>query len=598
MKWILIGHRGVGKTQLLERLEVYFKGNSELVFIDLDEQIELKYKKPIFELFPQIGELEFRKIEKKIFDSLLKQHPSFVISVGAGFSCEKLAELKKNGGGTDINILWLRRKTDILGRIFLDRPRLDSSLSALEEFHQRYSKRQNSYKEIATDVFWIPEGLRTANKLEQEILTSSKLETSGILTLLPWHLKEFRFLRYNCDFYEWRDDLLARHSKQWERIPFEKRLLSFRDEKSIQKSLKDLEKFSFSDWGLELGSCPSRDIQMVSAHQMIAGESLSQFLLRLERSASPDQHLKASPLIETYSQATELIDWQAQAPRQRSILPRYNLKFEGRWMWLRLYLKGRQKVNFWRDSDGSSDEQPTLFEWMNTPRETKRFAALLGDPVFHSRTMAEQSEFFLEKFNAPVWPILLADEEFESAFQVLKDKGLIAAAVTSPLKKSAFRFAQLKSPEAIELEAANTLFIRQEKGTCHNTDLVGFAKLIEKSKIDQKNAVVAVWGGGGTLSVIKKILPQVIEISVRTRKPREAHITLPRSVDVLIWAAGPRDEAPQDIDFEVLIDLNYREDSRARELAVSKQKKYIAGDEMFLAQAEAQREFWTSEIEV
>ena len=79
MKWILIGHRGVGKTQLLRRLEIYFEGNPELAFIDLDHHIELKFKKPIFELFPEVGESAFRKIEREIFDSLLEQYPSFII---------------------------------------------------------------------------------------------------------------------------------------------------------------------------------------------------------------------------------------------------------------------------------------------------------------------------------------------------------------------------------------------------------------------------------------------------------------------------------------------------------------------------------------
>jgi shikimate 5-dehydrogenase/shikimate kinase len=588
MKWVLIGHRGVGKTQLLRRLEAYYENGPRTAFIDLDQEIEFKFKKPIFELFPEVGEAQFRIIEKEIFDSALEKNPSFIISVGAGFSPDWLAEQQNTH---KMNILWLRRKTDILGRVFLNRPRLDSGISALKEFHQRFASRQKAYQENATEVYWVPEGLRDQNDLEEKICSDARLETQGILTLLPWHLKDFHFMRYNCDFYEWRDDLLASHSTLWERIPFHKRLLSFRNKMMIQESLKGLKNFALSDWGLELGPCPSSDIKMLSAHKINAGETLSDFLLRLERSAVKAQHLKASPVVENYSQVVELLKWQEQDPSQRSILPRAPDALVGRWLWLRLYMKGRQKINFWRDSDGSSEEQPTLFEWMSSSNKPEHFAALLGDPVFHSRTMLEQSEFF-ENLKAPIWPILLDEYEFWPALQILRKMGLIAAAVTSPLKKVAFANADSRSEESNQLNSVNTLFLSAEKIFGHNTDLFGFEKLIEKAGVNRNDAIVAVWGGGGTLNVIKKILPQAIEISVRTRKPRDSKITLPHKVDVLIWAAGPRDEAPSDINFDILIDLNYREDSRARELAISLQKKYVSGDDMFLAQASAQREFW------
>ncbi len=589
MKWVLVGHRGVGKTQLLKRFESYFKATPELKFFDLDHQIELKYRKPIQQLFPEVGEESFRKIEGEVFNSILQNSKNFIISVGAGFSSQKLVEAKSSH---QIKVIWIRRKTDSLGRIFFGRPRLNLDLSPLQEFQERFAARQKSYQESASEVYWMPEGITKENSVEEEMWVQGLLQCGGVLTLLPWHFKECHFLRYGCDFFEIRDDLISLSEHDWQKINFQQRLLSLRTKNSTAESLPHLAKFALSDWALELGSAPTKDISMISAHEYEKGESLGQFLIRLEKAGHANQALKASPVIHNYLEASELLEWQLQNPQMRSILPRTPKGEDARWMWMRLYMKARQKINFWRDSDGSAEDQPSLFEWMSSPVRPNHFAVLFGDPVFHSKTMVEQFDFF-NAFKVPIWPIRTTSAEFAQSFEFLRSKGLIAAAVTSPLKAEAFQISKNQSAEAQELEATNTLFLSSTEIYGHNTDLIGFKRLCEKAKVDFKNSKVAVWGGGGTLKVIQKVFPQAIAISVRTRQARDLNIPLPKQVDILIWAAGPRDPLPPEIDFSLLIDLNYREDSQARELALLLQKRYVGGDEMFLSQAEAQRRFWS-----
>ena len=84
MKWILIGHRGVGKTSLLKRMQKYFP-QTDLHFFDLDQEISKQYGKSIIHLFQDMGEAQFREIENKIFSDLINHHSKFILSVGAGF---------------------------------------------------------------------------------------------------------------------------------------------------------------------------------------------------------------------------------------------------------------------------------------------------------------------------------------------------------------------------------------------------------------------------------------------------------------------------------------------------------------------------------
>ncbi len=594
MKWIVIGHRGVGKSQFLLRLKTYLQSSST-AFLDLDQEIEKRLQTPIIKLFPEIGETRFREIEQQVFREIEATYPSYVLSVGGGFQLAQSRAQSK-----DLKVIWLRRKSDEHGRIFLDRPRLNAGVSPLQEFKERFELRQKIYSALADEAYWLPEGLDQPHPIEEKLWSASPIELAaqGILTLQEWQLRKFETCaqRFGCALYEIRDDLLDLDATLWRKVPHEKRLLSFRLPKKSVDHLRYLSQTQESDWALELGPCPTNEISVLSCHERLSGENLTAFLLRLEKAGSTGQHLKAAPVIESLAEAQEILRWQSENPSQRSVLPRSPAGVAGRWMWLRLYLKGRQKINFWRESDGSAADQPTLFEWLSTQEKTQAFAALIGNPVHHSRTMIEQSEFFAAK-NQPVWPILLEETEFKEALPFLISLGLTAAAVTSPFKGDAFQACDQLSAEAQRLQAVNTLSIASKTVSGHNTDLKGLRAQIEKAcrliQVPVVGATALIWGGGGTLGAIQEILPQAISVSVRTRRPRSADQSLPASVQVLVWAAGPEDDFPPEVNFEILVDLNYREDSRAREWALRHGRPYVSGLDLFKAQAAGQREYWT-----
>ena len=78
----LIGYMGSGKTTVGKRLAI----SLSLSFIDLDDFIQNKYRKTIAELFAEIGEEEFRKIESKTLREV-SEIEDVVISTGGGAPC-------------------------------------------------------------------------------------------------------------------------------------------------------------------------------------------------------------------------------------------------------------------------------------------------------------------------------------------------------------------------------------------------------------------------------------------------------------------------------------------------------------------------------
>jgi shikimate 5-dehydrogenase len=161
------------------------------------------------------------------------------------------------------------------------------------------------------------------------------------------------------------------------------------------------------------------------------------------------------------------------------------------------------------------------------------------------------------------------------------------------LKRKAAEASQQKSPELVQLHSANTLTrLTGEEFRGHNTDLHGFAEMIDGI---ENLGVAVVWGGGGTLPVIQKVLPQAQAYSIRTRQPRDPGMDPIQNPQTLIWAGSPEAEPPGPLwKPRWILDLNYREDSRAQEYAQKTQARYVSGLLMFKAQAQAQREEWES----
>ena len=118
----ITGFMGCGKTtqgKKLAKAMGYF-------FIDLDDYITNKYDKEITELFQEIGEEEFRKIETEALKECIQDNMKALIATGGGAPCfnDNLKVMSENG-----KVVYLKMEAEALyNRLFNaknDRPLLN-----------------------------------------------------------------------------------------------------------------------------------------------------------------------------------------------------------------------------------------------------------------------------------------------------------------------------------------------------------------------------------------------------------------------------------------------------------------------------------------
>lgn len=659
----VIGHRGTGKSELMKRLRFY-QSDQVVDLVDLDSEIEDKIGKTIPELFLEHGEAYFRGLERQLFLEILqKPHKKLYLFLGAGFDLNVIPET--------VHVLWVNRKTDLDGRIFLNRPRLNPELSPLEEYRKRAHLREPRYRQRADEIYLMPEGEfenhHLAMAVEKSILNHSLKNVGGIMTIpsevlstaARWSSFKERYSGRGISFFELRDDFLSldQIGQIIEELQAENFIYSFRkiqnwnDFWSNSQNLEIIKKVSWVDWAWELG-VPNDIFKYISKEKIILSLHDSAKKEEWQKFENSVGHMKYAPEILSFSGLNLGHSWQSVEPKGRSFLPR---SANGRWDWYRLLQKEKQLLNFWREGDGSAGDQPSLFAWSMSPAAVKKFAAVLGEPVIHSYTPLEHSDFFYKR-EQPVFAISIQRDEWDGALPVLQSLGLSYAAVTSPQKENAANLCRHS-----ELKAVNTLYWNQQSGSWlgTSTDDTGFLELIEGiGMISPLQKDIFVWGGGGILEVLEKALPNATYFSARTGQVRKKGSSLNSNSDsdlnsqansilisnankngkentnantntnakanapvdlnatatqgdgskeshdevmglqpkIVIWAAPRTGETlmpPSTWNPVMVYDLNYKEDSMGREYAQKCGANYQSGLAMFKAQAQGQRLFWS-----
>lgn len=103
----LVGFMGAGKSTLGKEVARRLSWN----FFDLDEEIESVHQRSIPDLFEEIGEKEFRKLEMETLRSFEKRTEPFVLATGGGTPCffDNMEWMKKRG-----NVLFIDTAPDEL----------------------------------------------------------------------------------------------------------------------------------------------------------------------------------------------------------------------------------------------------------------------------------------------------------------------------------------------------------------------------------------------------------------------------------------------------------------------------------------------------
>jgi shikimate kinase len=164
MNYILCGFKNCGKTSVGKQLA----DKLTYSFIDTDDLIKAYYYQqnkislPIPEIYTQVGELEFRALEKHVIKSLSNINNT-IIATGGGsvVDPDNAAALKKLG-----KIIYLNVNKNILKeRTFKDRvPAFLEQQDPVLGFEQLYKSRSLIYKQVADIV------IEASNKTVAEII--------------------------------------------------------------------------------------------------------------------------------------------------------------------------------------------------------------------------------------------------------------------------------------------------------------------------------------------------------------------------------------------------------------------------------------------
>ena len=243
-------------------------------------------------------------------------------------------------------------------------------------------------------------------------------------------------------------------------------------------------------------------------------------------------------------------------------------------------MKGKQPLNFWREGEGSAADQPTLWQWLSHPTNVRTFAAVLGSPIQHSFSPAYHKSFF-KSVDIPFYKIQIESQDFSEAFSILENLGLVAAAVTSPLKSEAGQF--------VGKDPLNTLWKSKNRWFGASTDRFG-AKVLLQSYLSEP---LVIWGGGGVLNAIKEVTSSASFYSAQTAQPRQASVEIlnPRTI---VWGDPHNSisKIPLNWKPETVIDLNYQDSSPGKLYAQKIKAHYVSGLAMFDAQAAEQQRLW------
>jgi shikimate 5-dehydrogenase len=602
MIYAIIGHRGVGKSSFVTRVKSYYQERQLPVHIfDLDQEIERRAGLKISEIFNSQGEASFRQLETQVLEHLFSEIRSLrgavFVAVGAGYM---------GSFPPDVNVWWLRRPTDATGRIFLDRPQLEPSLDPLTEFAQRRLAREERFRKIYHREFMLSESWDTPNPHEAALIGLRPANIGASFTILPEHVQNplrledllQSLLQLGVKWVELRNDLLdeATIRRIAGELPNEKVLISFRVKQYSPEFLTWAGSYQ-TDWAIELGASPFVHNFIVSLHTRLPEESVEEASQRLLENKA--EYFKFAVPVHDFVELWSGHRFYLENPETRSFLPMsVGSENLGRWAWYRLSWGRKMTLSFVRQGQGSSEDQPTLFEFLRFPRQVQGLAAVVGWPVNHSRTPAEQQNFFA-KFELGTVAIPVREEEFHSlTLSVLERLGARALAVTSPLKRKALDLCKTADKTAKALQAVNTMALTEDGWVGTNTDQPGLRTILESLDVTE-NAVV--WGGGGTRQVLQSLMPMARFYSARyghdIASNAQATVDLQFSPDVLIWAVG-RDRMqtaqwpPLHWRPQLIVDLNYTEDSPGLEYAKRVGARYLSGLPFFKAQAALQRVFW------
>jgi len=566
--FFLIGHRGVGKTSI-----------TNLIPGGLDLDVEISKSHNISDFFENDDEASFRDLERTILKKALnsKSKPA-VISLGAGFELEKFRFPKQS------KFVWIQRLSDVEGRVFENRPRLNTKFSPLEEYFERFEQRNKMYADFADMSLELTEGAHQTEALialNKWILGQTVHQENAYYTL-----RSRKDLDFVSGKIELRTDLIdvAEIPKILKDFSSNEYVVSLRsdvDEVFIKNLLNN--QVCSIDLPMEQSSLLKALTENIDLKQALLRRAYFSLHSKLSQAALDTialvpLHLKWSPEISNFRELKQAL--KSVSALDVSFLPR-DPKGQGRWKWLRESFFTTNKINFYRFGRTEHLDQPSALNLkLSNLDATSSKGAVLGENVFLSHSPGYHRSFFRSQFDSFYSSIAIERDEFTlENFDLIKSLGYCFFSVTSPFKNKL-------SFLGIE-DVTNTLVCSDDKlAIGANTDESALKNILETFKNEKK---IMIWGSGAMGQTISSLFEKrAVLKSVRSYKGEEME-----PCGLLIWCAGVHSPQPKFREAPLkVLDLEYKEHSRAKIFAVENGASYKSGEEFFKSQALAQQVFW------
>ena len=177
-------------------------------------------------------------------------------------------------------------------------------------------------------------------------------------------------------------------------------------------------------------------------------------------------------------------------------------------------------------------------------KKSNLIAGVMGNPISHSKSPL-LFRYWLEKFKiqGQYVPLKIAYQDLEQVLSTLPKIGFLGLNVTIPHKEAVLEFAEIVTPRAKSIGAANTLTFLPNGGfKADNTDGFGFLANLKEHQQSwrAKKCIPLVLGAGGaSRSVISSLLDEgvrLIYVTNRTlERARELKNFFGSQIEVVEW---------------------------------------------------------------
>jgi len=165
---------------------------------------------------------------------------------------------------------------------------------------------------------------------------------------------------------------------------------------------------------------------------------------------------------------------------------------------------------------------------------------VIGNPIDHSLSPKLHNYWINNNsINAIYEKQKLNEDELEQIILQIRNKKISGVNVTVPFKKTVIPYLDELSHESQKTQSVNTIYLKDNKVVGHNTDIVGFATSIKKSKYDPNNKEVLILGAGGVVPSIIfaliKMKVSKIKICNRTKEKAENLKKIYKNIEIIDW---------------------------------------------------------------